>query len=111
MAEQEHSPFTIYAAEAAIPRYQRAWVWGTAALAVLLCGGIIGWLLSGAMPPRFKIGVQPTGERVDGAALLARQEAVNAQLRERIARLEQALGGDVCTPTALKALTLDTYRP
>lgn len=110
MAEQEHAQFTIYAAEAAIPRYQRAWVWGTAALAVLLCGAVTGWLLGGAMPPRWGIGTQPTGGIADGAAL-AQQEAINAQLRERIAGLEQALGGDVCTPAALKALTLDADRP
>lgn len=111
MAEQTHSQFMIYAAEAVIPRYQRAWVWGTAALVILLCGGVIGWLLSGAMPSRFGVGVQPTGARVDGTALLAQQEAVNAQLRERITRLEQALGGNVCTPEALKVLTLGTHRP
>lgn len=111
MAEQEHAQFTIYAAEAAIPRYQRAWVWGTAALVVLLCGAVVGWLLSGVIPPRFMAGVPLAGGTVDGAALLARQEAVNARLRERIARLEQALGGDVCTPAALEALTLDPPRP
>ncbi len=111
MAEQEYAQFTVYAAEAAIPRYQRAWVWGTAALAVLLCGAVAGWLLSGAMPPQWGIGTQPTGGIADGAALLAQQEAINAQLRERIAGLEQALGGDVCTPAALKALTLDSHRP
>ncbi|HOW74535.1 MAG TPA: hypothetical protein P5102_01865 [Candidatus Competibacteraceae bacterium] len=111
MAEQEYAQFTVYAAEAAIPRYQRAWVWGTAALAVLLCGAIAGWLLSGAMPPRWGIGTQPTGGIADGAALLAQQEAINAQLRERIAELEQVLSGDVCTPAALKALTLDLHRP
>lgn len=111
MAEQEHSQFTVYTAEAAIPRYQRAWVWGIAALAILLLGVVAGWLLSGALPPWWVVGVQPTGGIADGTALLAQQEAVNAQLRERIAQLKQALGGDVCTPAALKALTPDAQRP
>lgn len=106
MVEQVSSQFMIYTAEAAIPRYQRAWVWGTVALVVLLCGAVVGWLLSGVIPPRFM-----AGGIVDGAALLARQEAVNARLREHIARLEQALGGDVCTPAALEALTLNPPRP
>lgn len=104
MAEQTSSSFTVYTAEAAIPGYQRAWVWGTVALAVLLCGALAGWLLSGVLSPRSISGIQPATGIVDGAALLAEQEAVNAQLRERISELEQALGGDVCTPTALKVL-------
>lgn len=109
MAEQEHLQFTVYAAEAAIPRYQRAWVWGTAALVVLLCGAVAGWLLRSAPPLRF--GVQPADSVADQAAPLARQEAINAQLRERIAQVEQALSGDVCAPAALKALTLDVEGP
>jgi hypothetical protein len=41
---------------------------------------------------------------VDGAVLLAQREAANDELRERIARLEQALRGDACAPAALEAL-------
>ena len=104
MAEQMHSSFTVYTAEAAIPGYQRAWVWGTVMLAVLLCGTLAGWLLSGVLSPQSISGIQPTSGMADGAALLTEQEAVNAQLRERISQLEQALGGDVCASTALKAL-------
>lgn len=48
MTEQEHPQFTVYADEAAIPRYQRAWVWGMVALAILLCGLAAGWLFGGA---------------------------------------------------------------
>ena len=48
MNRQEQGQFTIYAAEAAIPRYQRAWVWGLAALAILLCGLVAGWYKHGA---------------------------------------------------------------
>lgn len=111
IAEQEHSQFTVYAVEAAIPRYQRAWVWGAAALAILLLGVVAGWLFSGAIPTRLTSNAQSIGGMADGAALLTRQEAVNAQLRERITQVEQALGGDVCSPTALKALNLDAPRP
>ena len=103
MNPQKQEQFTVYAAEAAIPRYQRAWVWGLAALAILLCGLAAGWLVGGA-------GIALRGEApssiraVDGAALLAQQEAANDELRRRIARLEQALRGDPCAPAALEAL-------
>ncbi|HRD67557.1 MAG TPA: hypothetical protein PKY50_15540 [Candidatus Competibacter sp.] len=110
MTEKERAQFAVYADEAAIPRYQRAWVWGMASLAILLCGLAAGWLFgnagsdSGRDPPsavRF----------VDGDALLARQEAVNRQLQERIARLEQALANDACGPMALEALTQNARDP
>ncbi len=104
MNRQEQGQFTIYPAEAAIPRYQRAWVWGLAALAILLCGLAAGWLSRGA-GAGFRDGPPSGGIRtVDGAVLLAQQEAANDALRERIARLEQALRGDVCAPAALEAL-------
>jgi hypothetical protein len=103
MNRQEQEQFTVYAAEAAIPGYQRAWVWGLAALAILLCGLVAGWLISGA-GTALRDGA-PSGIRtVDGAALLASREAVNDELRERIARLEQALRGDACAPATLEAL-------
>jgi hypothetical protein len=99
MTKQESAQFTMYAAEAMIPGHQRAWVWGIAALAILLCGLAAGWLLGGALTPP-----QPGASVFDHTALLARQETINRQLRERIAGLEQALGGDVCGSAALKAL-------
>ena len=109
-SEQEHPQLTIYPEEAAIPGYQRAWVWGVAALAILLCGLAAGWLFAGgALLPA---GEQPAGARsADSGALRVRQEAVNGQLRERITRLEQALTGDACGPAALEALTRTTGKP
>ena len=104
MNQQKQEQFTVYAAEAAIPRYQRAWVWGLAALAILLCGLIAGWLI-GAGAALWD--GAPSGNSirlVDGAALLARQEAANDELRARIARLEQTLRGDPCAPAVLETL-------
>ena len=103
MNQQKQEQFTIYAAETAIPRYQRAWVWGLAALAILLCGLVAGWLIGGA-GTALRDGARSGIHAVDGAALLARQEAANDELRQRIARLEQALRGDACAPAALEAL-------
>ena len=105
MNQQKQEQFMVYAAEAAIPRYQRAWVWGLAALAILLCGLAAGWLVGGA-GAALRDGAPPGNSirLVDGAALLARQEAANDELRARIARLEQALRGDPCAPAALEAL-------
>lgn len=105
MTRQEYAQFTLYDAETAIPRYQRAWVWGTAALMILCCGAVAGWLLGGLLAAHSSVGADMGA--VDKAALLARQEAINEQLRERIAGLEQALAGGVCDPAALKALTSD----
>ena len=105
MNDREQAQFTVYAAEAAIPRYQRAGVWGLAALAILVCGIVVGWLFGRAGSLHWER-EQPTAHAplVDGAALLARREAANARLRERIAGLEQALAGDACAPAALEAL-------
>ena len=103
MNQQKQEQFTVYAAEAAIPRYQRAWVWGLAALAILLCGLVAGWLIGGAGAALWD-GARSSVHAVDGAALLARQEAANDELRARIARLEQALRSDPCAPAALEAL-------
>ena len=102
MTQQEYPQFTIYDAQQAIPGYQRAGVWGGAALAILLCGLAAGWLFGGA-----QIISPGSGASLDGAALLPRQNADNAQLRARIAGLEQALSGDICAPAALKALQPD----
>ncbi|MCC6135089.1 MAG: hypothetical protein LM550_14020 [Candidatus Contendobacter sp.] len=102
MIKQESAQFTIYEAEAMIPGHQRAWVWGIAALAILLCGLVAGWLLGGTLNP-YPFSASTT----DSARLLIRQEAINQQLRERIAGLEQALGSDVCGLAALKALPPD----
>ena len=102
MSKQEYPSFTLYEAESAIPGHQRAGVWGLAALAILLCGLIAGGLLGSA-------GILPLtgGSTLDNAALLTRQNAINQHLRERITSLEQALGGDVCTPAARQALLPD----
>ena len=109
-SEQEHPQFTIYPKEAAIPGYQRAWVWGVAALAILLCGLAAGWLFGGG--EQRAASDPPSGARsADSGALLVRQEAVNGQLRERITRLEQALAGDACGPAALEAWTRTTGKP
>lgn len=109
MSEQRHAQFAIYAEETAIPRYQRAWVWGVAALLILLCGLAAGWLFgasngAGHAPPAEAGSYSSVAE----STLLARQEDVNAQLRQRITQLEQALAGDACGPAALKALTQNT---
>ena len=103
MNQQKQEQFTVYAAEAAIPRYQRARVWGLAALAILLCGLAAGWLIGGA-GAALRDGAPSSIRAVDGAALLTRQEAANDELRRRIARLEQALRSDACAPAALEAL-------
>ncbi|KAB2921707.1 MAG: hypothetical protein F9K25_20050 [Candidatus Contendobacter sp.] len=103
MSRQEQEQFTVYAAEAAVPRYQRAWVWGLAALAILLCGLAAGWLMGGA-GSSFQGGARSGIHAVDSAVLLVQREAANDELRGRIARLEQALRGDVCAPAALEAL-------
>ena len=103
MSRQAQESFTIYAVETAIPAYQRAWVWGLAALAILLCGLAAGWLIGGA-GAALRDGARSGIHAMDGAALLAQREAANRELRERIARLEQALHGDPCAPAALEAL-------
>lgn len=105
MTKQEHPSFTVYTAEAAIPRYQRAWVWGLGALAVLLCGIVAGWLFGQASSHLSARAWSEGGREVDQTALLAPQEAINRQLRQRIAAAEQALAGDVCAPAATQALT------
>jgi len=103
MNRQDQSQFTLYAAGAAIPRHQRAGVWGLAALAILLCGLFAGWLFGGGGTGPLD-GAHSGLRVVDGEALLARQEQINQRLRERIAGLERALGGDACAPAALEAL-------
>lgn len=104
MNRQEQEQFVVYATETAIPRHQRAWVWGLAALVILLCGLAAGWLVGGTRASGFPSEARADIHAVDGTALLARREAVNDELRKRIARLEQALRGDACAPAALEAL-------
>ena len=107
MTQQQHTQFTVYVDKAAVPRYQRAWVWGVAALAILACGLVAGWLFGGGGRVVSRdpgVAISSTDEQ----ALLIRQEAVNEQLRERIARLERALASDACGPAALEALLQDT---
>lgn len=65
-----------------------AQVWGLAALAILLSGLAAGWLFGGV-----RVLSMTRASSLDGAALLARQDAINQQLRERIAGLERALSG------------------
>jgi hypothetical protein len=105
MTLQEHSQFTIYDAETAIPRHQRAWVWGVVALIILFCGAVTGWLLSSlwTVDPSADPSAGSDAAAIGSTALLARQEAVNQQLRERIVKLEQALASDVCDQTTLKS--------
>ena len=91
----------IYPTKPDIPPYQRDWVWGTAALIILICGLLTGWLLkpgqSGnrSLPAPATQAVQPA----DSDPQLARQAAENQQLRARITELEKALKGDVCSAT------------
>ena len=102
MSKHEYPQFTLYDAESAIPGYQRAGVWGLAALAILLFGLVAGGLLGAA-----RILPLAGGSTLDNAALLTRQDAINQRLRERIAGLEQALSSDVCAPAARQALPPD----
>jgi len=111
MSEPEHSQYAVYAEEAAIPGHQRAWVWGVAALAILLCGLVAGWLFGGGASGVAGSDARSAARSVDGDGSLARQETVNGQLRERIARLERALAGDACGPAALEALTGTAEKP
>lgn len=87
----------VYASVRDIPWYQRAWIWGTVALLILLCGLLGGWLIkpdihwvAGSVSPNAEQGGDP-GATKDIAA----QEAVNQDLRQRIARVEAAMG-DIC---------------
>ena len=108
--ERQHPQFTIHAAEATIPRYQRAWVWGVVALVILLCGIVAGWLSSGTVPG-LRHNIQPNPQLATDGTALARQRAVNERLHARIVRLEQALAGDACSPEALEALTRSRREP
>lgn len=108
--EQQHPRFTIHAAEATIPRYQRAWVWGVVALAILLCGLVTGWL-SSDMVPGLRHGIQPDPQPATDGTALVRQRAVNERLHARIIRLEQALAADACGPEALEAMTRSRREP
>ena len=107
---EQHTQFKIYTDEAKIPGHQRAWVWGTAAMAILLCGLAAGWLFNhGSVGASSQLGTTPNVSAIsatEAAEWLAQQEAVNRQLQQRIGRLERALaGGDPCGPVALEALT------
>ncbi|MEZ5578264.1 MAG: hypothetical protein R3F36_01030 [Candidatus Competibacteraceae bacterium] len=108
--EQQHPRFTIHAAEATIPRYQRAWVWGVVALAILLCGLVTGWL-SSDMVPGLRHGIQSDPQPATDGTALVRQRAVNERLHAHIVRLEQALAGDACGPEALEAMTRSRREP
>ncbi|MBE2294085.1 MAG: hypothetical protein IAF00_04010 [Phycisphaerales bacterium] len=108
MSERQRAQYTMYTTEAAIPAYQRAWIWGTVALVILLCGIAIGWLASDLLPRHQPdIALNEPSSIGEAATLLDRQQVINEQLRARIAQVEQALAGDVCGPVALEALTQD----
>ncbi|CDI04011.1 hypothetical protein BN873_770044 [Candidatus Competibacter denitrificans Run_A_D11] len=106
--DEEHTQFKIYADEAKIPGHQRAWVWGAVAMAILLSGLAVGWLLSGGVGASSQLGTGANTSAVsaaEAAAWLAQQETVNQQIQERISRLEQVLAeSDPCGPVALEAL-------
>lgn len=98
MIEQQQGQFTLYATETAIPRYQRAWVWGSAAFIILLCGLLSGWLLGGIKDNFWDNWSSVPIRATDNQTLLAQQQATNEALRNRIAQLEQAMRDDVCNP-------------
>ena len=108
MSERQRAQYTMYTTEAAIPAYQRAWIWGTVALVILLCGIVTGWLASDLLrdhqPDMALNQPPPVGE---AAVLLDQQQAINEQLRAHIAQVERALEGNTCSSEALEALTLD----
>ncbi len=109
MAEQQNTQFTVYTDEAAIPGYQRAWVWGLAALLILGCGLAAGWLWG-----RGENTTQPSisaVRTVNAAVLLSRHETINQGLRQRISQLEHALAGDVCGSAAIQALAGESTKP
>lgn len=103
MKAPQHEQVAIYTDASAIPRHQRAWVWGTVALVILLCGAAAGWLLA-----RSVSSVDPASgantTAVAGNESIAQQAAINAQLRQQITQLERALAGDPCGPMAEEAL-------
>ena len=94
MNRHEQEQCTVYAAETAIPRYQRAWVWGLAALGILICGILAGGLLGATLTP------SATGPYAGSVAM----HPTATQLRARIEQLEQALRGDPCDPVNLRML-------
>jgi S1-C subfamily serine protease len=85
-----------YVSKQAVPAYQRDWVWGSAALLILLCGLLAGWLLATrrgpVVPPVFNPATEIT-QPADLDNLLAIQEATNQQLREQLTSLEAGLQG------------------
>lgn len=85
-----------YVSKQAVPAYQRDWVWGSAALLILLCGLLVGWLLAarrGPVPPLAFNPATAVTQPADLNNLLAIQEATNQQLREQLASLEAGLQG------------------
>jgi hypothetical protein len=94
MNQQENGQFTVYPTAADVPRYQRDWVWGLAALGILSCGILAGGLLGATLAP------SATGPYAGPVAM----HPTAAQLRARIEQLEQALRGDPCDPVNLRML-------
>lgn len=108
VSQGNDSDVKVYVSKRDIPWYQRDWVWGTAALLILLCGLVAGWL---AKPQLVVRGQQARGSAAQAASpeampdLLHDQEATNQALREQIARLETVMQGDICSSSALDAVT------
>ncbi|PIE82962.1 MAG: hypothetical protein CSA09_04005 [Candidatus Contendobacter odensis] len=92
MSGSAHRSFQVYATETEIPGYQRAWVWGLAALVILCCGLTAGWLFNTAFGGLLPLQQISTPNNIT----LAQQERINEQLRKRITQLEQALNEDIC---------------
>ncbi|MCC6469282.1 MAG: hypothetical protein IT563_13255, partial [Alphaproteobacteria bacterium] len=106
MAQAAASPVAtaVPVAAALLPWYQRPAAWAGCAAAILLAGVAIGLLLRFLLPPA----QVATAERV--RALIAAQVEVNRGLEQQVARLRQAMAGDVCTaenPTGIP----NTRRP
>lgn len=91
-----HDPgLQVYVSKKDIPFCQRDAVWGLAAIAVFICGLLVGWLVLSAMLGR-------SGQR---DAALAQQQAVNQTLQDDIAQLEAVLADDVCSLEAVNRVS------
>ncbi|MCC7048247.1 MAG: hypothetical protein IT562_16155, partial [Alphaproteobacteria bacterium] len=98
------TPAPVAATGTLLPWYQRPTAWAGCAAAILLAGVAIGLLLRFLLPPA----QVATADRV--RALIAQQVEVNRGLEQQVARLRQAMAGDVCTaenPTGIP----NTRRP
>ncbi len=85
----------LYVYKGDIPWFQRSWIWGCAALAILLCGILSGLLLSSCpdCPP------SENNNTRDIANLLTLQQGTNNGIQEQIDQLEADLANGVCLPS------------